>query len=158
MALALGGCSTVKPDNAGRPVDPMSTEQARGQVVDPTKQIARLAKLEDAYAAFSFSACNDQGEAPYRGVARLNFTIPAGQKADTYFDRIAAIMVANGWTDGPPPGYVTYGRVIHTGGVVAVMAPGPADGWANVELSGECRNMDDHHADGGFDWTKFPLT
>ncbi|MBJ7339299.1 hypothetical protein [Mycolicibacterium sp.] len=143
--------------NAERPADPLSTEQSRSQVVDPAKQITRLAKLQDAYAAFSFSSCNDQGDAPYKGVVRLNFTLPAGEKTDAYFDRIAATMAANGWTDGPPPGYVTYGRVIHTQGVVGVMAPGPADGWANVELSGECRNVDDHASDGGFDWTKFPL-
>jgi hypothetical protein len=140
-----------------QPAVPMSTAQARSQVTEPAQQIARLAKLEDAYAAFSFSSCNDQGEAPYRGVVRLNFTLPVGQNPDAYFDRIAATMVANGWTDGPPPGYVTYGRVIHTQGVVAVMGPGPAEGWANVELTGECRNMDDHKSDGGFDWTKFPL-
>ena len=147
----------MKPNNVDRPVDPMTTEQARSQVVEPAKQIARLAKLRDAYAAFSFSSCNDQGDPPFRGVVRLNFTLPSGQPADAYFAGIAVTMVANGWTDGPPPGYVTYGRVIHTKGVVGVMAPGPADGWANVELSGECRNMDDHADDGGFDWKKFSL-
>ena len=148
----------MKPNDVDRPPVPMSTEQARSQVVEPAKQIARLAKLEDAYAAFSFSSCNDQGEAPYKGVVRLNFTLPAAEKADAYFDRIAATMAANGWTDGPPPGFTSYGRVIHTQGVVGIMAPGPADGWANVELSGECRNMDAHKSDGGFDWKKFPLT
>jgi hypothetical protein len=144
-------------NDVDHPADPMSTQQARDQVTAPAKQIAQLAKLQDAYAAFSFSSCNDQGDPPYKGVVRLNFTLPPGQKADAYFDGIAATMVANGWTDGPPPNYVTYGRVIHRQGVVAVMAPGPAAGWANVELSGECRNMDRHDGDGGFDWTKFPL-
>ncbi|BDX34379.1 hypothetical protein TUM20985_49260 [Mycobacterium antarcticum] len=147
----------MKPNDVDQPANPMSTEQARNQVVEPAKQIARLAALQDAYAAFSFSSCNDQGAAPYRGVVRLNFTVTAGEKVDGYFDRIAATMVANGWIDGPPAGYASYGRVIHTAGVVGVMAPGPAEGWANVELSGECRNMDDHAGDGGFDWKKFPL-
>jgi hypothetical protein len=147
----------VKPNGDDRPANPMSTEQSRSQVVEPARQIARLANLDGAYAAFSFSSCNDQGQPPYRGVVRLNFTLPAGQPADAYFDRIASTMAANGWTDGPPPGYAGYGRVIHRQGVVGVLAAGPAAGWANVELSGECRNVDDHHADGGFDWTKFPL-
>ena len=55
---------------------------------------------------------------------RLNFTLPSGQPADAYFDGIAVKMVANGWTNGPPPGYETYGRVIHTKGVVGVMLQG----------------------------------
>ena len=97
---------------------------------------------------FAFESCNDQGEPPYRGVAEVGFLLPKDMEPEKYFAQIAKTMVGQGWTDGPPPGLKPFGTVIHKGGVMVIMAQHPTyreNGYA--QLSGECRNMVDHHND-----------
>ncbi|WP_262491075.1 hypothetical protein [Mycobacterium simiae] len=57
-------------------------------------------------------------------------------------------MVAGGWLSGMPPGQHLFGAVIHIDGVTADIGVSPflgADGA--VELSGECRNRNNHRND-----------
>ena len=67
-----GGTSTPPPP---APVKTQSNEDAMKQVVDPAKQIVKVAALQDVSGGFGFEACNDQGEPPYRG--RLEMGFPA---------------------------------------------------------------------------------
>lgn len=127
---------------------PMSDEEAMAQVVDPAKEIVRAAALQGVTGGFAFESCNDQGEPPYSGVAEVGFSLPKDMEPKKYFAQIAKTMVGRGWTDGPPPGKVPFGTVIHKGGVMAIMAQHPTyreNGY--VQLSGECRNMVDHRND-----------
>jgi len=130
------------------PDSPLSDRQAIAQVVDAARQIAKVAGLQDRSGGFSWESCNDQGDPPYRGRVDMTFAVPPGVDRDTYFDRIATTMVANGWVPGDPPGAHSTGTAIHRDGVVARIGVSPftgADGA--VQLFGECRNMTDHRAD-----------
>ncbi|WP_231987499.1 hypothetical protein [Mycobacterium sp. E2238] len=156
--LALGGCSFVNPhrQDIDHPANPLSDQQTRDQVIEPAKQIAQYAQLQDPAGRFDYSSCNDQGDPPYRGVVSMSFTLPNGQTdgppstadPNTSFQRIAATMVAHGWNDGPPPDWHSYGRVLNKDGVVAVMTQDPASGRGKLQLYGECRNMTNHRLDG----------
>ncbi len=136
------------PDPPKPSLAPMSDDEAMAQVVEPTKEIARVAGLQGITGGFSFESCNDQGEPPYRGVTQMNFSLPKDMEPEKYLQRIAKTMVAAGWTDGPPPGLKPFGTVIHKGPIMAIMAQDATyreEGY--VQVSGECRNMVDHHND-----------
>jgi hypothetical protein len=131
------------------PANPLSDEQTKSQVLDPAKQIATIANLQNVSGVFGWESCNDQGDPPYRGRVDMSFDVPAGAELNAYFEQIAATMIGHGWSDGPPPGKRPFGRVIHTDGVMAII--GKSSGTVkdgSVELSGECRNMGDHRHDG----------
>jgi len=158
VLLALGGCSLMSPHSkdVDHPVNPLSDQQTRDQVIEPAKQIARYAHLQDPGGRFDYSSCNDQGDPPYRGVVSMSFTMRADQSEgtqiagdpDTVFEQIAAAMVAHGWNDGPPPDWHSYGHILNKDGVVAVMTEDPVSGRGRIQLYGECRNMTNHRLDG----------
>jgi hypothetical protein len=143
-SFALAGCSILLPEGYGHHVDkPLTDEQSKSQVVEPAAQMARFAMLPDAFGHFWFGRCTPGGPPyppPYRGVVEMNYTIPVGMKADTFLDRIVAVMAARGWADGPSPGLNPVGRAINKGGVTAVMTADQQIGWGKVQLLGECRN------------------
>lgn len=146
-AVMLGGCSLVFP--AGHDLDhteqPLSDDQTRAQVVEPTKQIVTTAALQNVSGIFGWESCNDQGDTPFRGRVDVSFDPPPSVDEGAYFNQIAKTMVANGCSAGPPPGQYSFGAVIHKDGVTASI--GKSDGTrkvGSVELSGECRNMGDH--------------
>ena len=129
-------------------VETLSNDDAMKEVIDPTKQIVAIAALQDVSAGFAFEACNDQGQAPYRGRLDVGFRIPDGSTPDAYFKQIASTVVqqGNGWYDGPPPGKNPFGTVIHTDTVFAIIGQNPVakeDGY--IHVFGECRNMEDHN-------------
>jgi hypothetical protein len=134
------------------PAHPMSDEQTMAQVIEPAKQIAKAAGLQDVSGGFHMASCNDQGDPPYQGVVEMSFKMPIDERngypaevdPDTYFDQIARSMVAQGWHDGPPPGYHAYGRILHRDGVIANVSSDPNSGRGSIDLRGECRNMTDH--------------
>ncbi len=138
------------------PANPMSDQQTRDQVIEPAKQIASFAHLQDPGGRFDFSSCNDQGDPPYRGLVSMSFKwpmdeskgLPTQADPNSVFQQIATTMVAHGWNDGPPPDWHSYGRVLNKDGVVAVMTQGSVSGKGSIQLYGECRNMTNHRLDG----------
>lgn len=128
----------------------LSDEQTRAQVVEPAKQLVRAADLHDFTASFRFESCNDQNEAPYRGVATVNFTFPPAVTQQAYLDQVAATMLSLGWSEGPPPGKMPYGRVLHQDQMMAMLAPWPDHpSTGSVKIYGECRNLTDQRQQGG---------
>lgn len=127
----------------------LTDEQAMAQVIDPAREIVRVAGLRDVTGGFMFEACNDQGRPPYRGHVEMSFAIPAGADPDGYFRQIAAALVAQGWNDGPPAGMCPFGEVVHTPTVMAVICRASGNAArGSVQVSGECGNMTDHRSDG----------
>lgn len=128
----------------------LNDEQTRAQVVEPAKQIVQAAQLHDFTASFRFESCNDQNEAPYRGVAEVVFTFPADADQQAYIDHIAVTMTGLGWSEGPPAGKMPYGRVLHQGQLMAIMAPEPDHPrFGSIDIYGECRNLTDQRAQDG---------
>jgi hypothetical protein len=126
----------------------MSDEQTRAQVVDPAKRLVQSVGLQLRGAGFRFSACTDQGVAPFRGLVEMGFTFPVGADKNAYIDKIIAAMTADGWSDGAPPGKKPYGRAMHMGEVMALVSPNPDHPDRGiVEIYGECRNATDHSGD-----------
>lgn len=126
----------------------LSDQEATAQVVEPARQIARAAGLQDVTGGFAFESCNDQGAPPFRARVDMSFAIPAGVEPDDYFEGIAVTMVRHGWADGPPPGMCPTGMVIHTATVMAIIGRAAVTGRGAVQLCGVCRNMTDHRHDG----------
>ncbi|WP_371877829.1 hypothetical protein, partial [Mycobacterium kansasii] len=150
MVLLLGGCSPMYPfaHDADHPEHPLSDEQAMAQVIEPAKQITKVAGLRDVSGGFSWESCNDQGDPPYRGRVDMTFNVPPGIDHSAYFEQVAATMVAHGWSSGAPSGQHLFGTAIHNDGVMATIGVSPflgADGAS--ELSGECRDMNNHRTD-----------
>ncbi|WP_083066021.1 hypothetical protein [Mycobacterium arosiense] len=130
------------------PAQPLSDAQSIAQVVEPAKQIAKVARLQDVSGGFSWESCNDQGDPPYRGRVDMTFAVPPGVDRNSYYQQVANTMVGNGWSAGAPPGEHEFGTVINKSGVMASIGVSPfagADGA--VQLFGECRNMNNHRAD-----------
>lgn len=153
VTVVLGGCSKMNPfgQDPQHPTDPLSDEQTKAQVLEPARQIATVASLQNVSGVFGWESCNDQGDPPFRGRVDVSFDVPPGADRNAYFAQIATTMIAHGWSDGPPPGKKPFGRVIHTGSVMAII--GKSSGTVkdgSVELSGECRNMGDHRHDGSW--------
>lgn len=127
----------------------LSDAEAMAQVIDAAREIVRVAGLADVTGAFVFESCNDQGEPPYRGRVDMSFALPEGVVAEAVFQRIAASMVAHGWSAGPPPGSCPFGVVVHTDSVMAVIGRAcgsPARGA--VQVWGRCGTMTVHRRDG----------
>lgn len=126
----------------------MTDEQTRAQVVDPAKRLVQAVGLQLRGADFRFSACTDQGVAPFRGLVEMGFTFPDGADKDAYLDEIITAMSADGWRDGPPAGKKPYGRAMHQGDVMALVSPNPDHPDRGiVEIYGECRNAAAHSGD-----------
>lgn len=155
LAFITGGCTPMndRPMNDRTPptssAAPLSDEEAWSELTALGRRIVTVAGLSGVDAGFSFTSCNDQGGPPYQGSLEIGFAIPAGRTWDAYFDRIAAAMRADGWSDGSPPGTSYVGRALSRRGIVAQFRPPTAyDPKGVVHLYGECRNMTDHHDDG----------
>lgn len=126
----------------------MSDEQTRAQVVDPAKRLVQSVGLQLTGASFRFSACTDQGVAPFRGRIGMGFTFPAGVDKQAFIDKIIAAMIADGWSDGAPPGKKPYGHALHMGEVMALVSPNPDHPDRGlIDILGECRNAADHSGD-----------
>lgn len=139
-------------NRAAQPPEPLSEEQAKAQVIDPAKQIAKVTDLPDLSGTFEWESCNDQGDPPYRGRVDMLFTVPAGVDRQAYFQQIAATMAGqSGWSAGPPPGMRPFGAAVHKDGVMVIIGEsGTVGHHGSIRLFGECRNMQDHHNDNGF--------
>lgn len=125
--------------------DPASMQQ----VIDPAKEFVVLNRLQHVSGSFGWVACGGQGEALYYGEARVYFRMPKDMDAQRYAGKIAQMMVSHGWMDGPAPGDRSFGTLVHTNEVRAIITGGDRDNpeTGQVQLLGECRNTTDHRAD-----------
>ncbi|ORB88263.1 hypothetical protein [Mycobacterium persicum] len=98
VVFVLRGCSLIYPfaNDADHPEHPLADEQAMAQVIEPAKQIAKIAGLQDVPGGSSWESCNDQGDPPYRGRVDMTFIVPLGIDHSAYFEQVAATMVAHG--------------------------------------------------------------
>lgn len=126
----------------------LSDADAMAQVVDAARAIVRAAGLADVTGAFLFESCNDQGEPPYCGRVDMSFALPEGAAPESVFEQIAAAMMAQGWSDGPPPGSCPFGVVVHTDSVMAVIGGACGEARGSVGVRGLHYTMTDHRGDG----------
>jgi hypothetical protein len=153
-AFALTGCFPTLPNfpNPGPPdppIVPLSDDASMKQVIEPAKQFAQLNELEDVSGGFGWVACGGQNEALYYGQVEMSFLLPKGIDEKQYIRQIAKTMVANGWTDGPPRGDRSFGTLVHTDHVRAIITGGNFNVRERgaIQLLAQCRNTNDHRDD-----------
>jgi hypothetical protein len=127
---------------------------ARAQVVDAARDIVNALHGEVTEATFSYESCNDQGEAPFRGVVNLRFWMPGvphNQAADP--QAVIKGLVADGWSTDSD--FKSHGPTLKKNGVniILTIAPQPPPAitlgsHVGVKVDGECRDMSDHRTDG----------
>ena len=146
IGLALSGCAEVH--------HPISPQQARAQVVDAARDIVNAVHGQVTEATFSYESCNDQGEPPFRGVAKVSFWVP-GVAHDEPADPQTVIkaLVADGWsTDSDFKSHSPTLRKNNVNIILTVPPRPPAGiqlkGHAWVDVDGECRDTSDHRTDG----------
>src|SRR6201988_4672334 len=98
----------------------MPPSQARTQVVDAARDIVQALHADVTEATFSYESCNDQGEAPFRGVVALSFWMPGAphnQAADP--QTVIEGLVAGGWS--PDSDFVSHGPTLRKNGVNIIL-------------------------------------
>jgi len=146
IGVMLGGCADVVRH-------PMSPQQARSQVVDAARDMVSALHAEVTEARFSYESCNDQGDAPFRGVVKLSFWVPGvphDQPADP--QNVIQALVADGWsTDSQFISHAPTLRKSDVNAIVNVVPRPPVDIQLNshvgVKIDGECRDTFDHRKD-----------
>ncbi|ETB18324.1 hypothetical protein MAA44156_02751 [Mycobacterium avium subsp. avium] len=146
VSLLLSGCSEVR--------NPIAPPQARAQVIAAARDIVQALHAEVTEANFSYESCNDQGEAPFRGVVNLSFWMP-GVPHNQAVDPQAVIkgLVADGWSTDSD--FVSHGATLKKNGVIVILTIAPQAGPSTVyhrhvgaDINGECRDTTDHRTDG----------
>lgn len=140
LAALVSGCGLMNLE-ADSVSNPMTPEQSKAQVVDAAREIVGALGLHVVEAFVWHSSCNDQGDAPFKGAARIAYP-PAASFAES--DAQIATMVRHlqslGWTGDPD--FRSHGTVLQKDNVVAVF--GPQDVSVpnrDIELFGECRDV-----------------
>ncbi|WP_203452851.1 hypothetical protein, partial [Mycolicibacterium sp. CBMA 293] len=139
-ATLLAGCDTVN-SLANGVTNPMTPEQSRSQVVDAATDVSHLIAKPVKSANFSRSACNDQGEAPFRGIVTIFYQPPADpQAAEAAFDDMTQRLRGGGWAADSD--FKSHATTLKKGGVNSVLTPADASvAVVMVTLYGECRDM-----------------
>lgn len=141
----LSGCAEVP--------DPISPEQARSEVIDAARDITAILHAEVAEAKFRYESCNDQGEAPFRGVVQLILWLrgtPHNQTVDP--DQVLRPLIANGWSTDSE--FVSHSPTLQRGpiNIIVDVTPTPPagktiGGHVGIGVNGQCRDTFDHRTD-----------
>jgi hypothetical protein len=146
--LAVGRLHSSPTDAVERLGRTATDGQTKTEVIEQTKHIVAIARLQHATAGYLLMSCKDRDDPPYQGVVYMNFTLPDDARPDTYFQTIADAMVARGWNMGLPPNQHLYGKTLSKDGVIAILyrdSDYPNRGIGR--LYGQCRNIDNHRGD-----------
>ena len=139
-ATLLAGCGAVK-SVTNNVSNPMTPEQSKAQVVDAAHDVARAVAQPVVSASFSHSSCNDQGEAPFRGVVDVFYAAPTDPASATAaFNDMTQRLQGDGWA--ADSGFQSHGTTLKKEGVDAVLYPADASvAKVHIVLYGECRDV-----------------
>ncbi|MGH7226301.1 MAG: hypothetical protein ACRELF_24055 [Gemmataceae bacterium] len=146
--LAVGRLHSSPADFLDHPRHIATDDQTKTEVVEQAKHIVAIARLQKPTAGYLLMSCRDHDDPPYQGAIFMNFTLPTDARAHSYFQAIAAAMVARGWNQGLPPNQHVNGKALSKDGVTAILyqdSDYPNRGIAR--LYGQCRNMNNHRGD-----------
>ena len=150
MSLALGAGYLVingsSVSGADHPAEPLTDDQAAGQVVGSARQIVSAAQLREVTGGYIFLSCKNEDEPPYQAAAYLNFRLPQVNSVK-YLREISAVMVAHGWKQAPSLAE-HFGKKLTKDGVTSVFYRNTDKrDFGTMHLYGECRTMADHRND-----------
>ncbi len=146
--LLVGRLHSTPSDVLNHPVNPVTDDQSKAQVVESARRIVTVTGLQAVSAGYLLMSCKDRANPPYQGAIYLTFALPAAARADTYFPAIAASLVSHGWTEGVPHNDHAYGRTLSKDAVTVIFYRQDDDPSLGVlRIYGQCRNMNDHRND-----------
>lgn len=120
----------------------MTPEESQTQVVAAARDIITTLDLKGASAHFSRQSCNDQAEAPFRGVVGIAYEhAPTLEESQAEIQRMIAALKEHGW--GGPSDFHTHAAAVSKHGATAVFDPySPVqEAGGSVIVYGECRDM-----------------
>jgi hypothetical protein len=141
LAIALQSCTTIRNLSEGV-THPMTPEESRAQVINAARDVATTLALKGASATFARDSCNDQAEAPFRGIVGLGYDhAPTLEASQAEIQHMVAMLKQHGW--GGPAGFHTHAPALSKQGVTAVFdAYSPIqNAGGSVSFYGECRDM-----------------
>jgi len=141
VAALVSGCDVVSSVKNEGVSNPMTPEESKTQVVGAAKAIVGALDLHVVEAYFWHSSCNDQGEPPFRGEARIAYPpAPTFEQSDAEIGAMVQRLQSLGWTGDPD--FHSHGTVLKKDSVVAVFGPQNASvPTRSIELFGECRDV-----------------
>ncbi len=146
--LSVNRLHSTPSDVLDHPANPVTDEQSKAQVVEPARQIVSVTGLQTASAGYLLMSCKNRDDPPYQGAVYLTFGLPAGERADTYFDALASALRTHGWAEGPPPNNHALAKAFSQDAVtVTIYRDNDDPGVGVVRVYGQCRNMSDHRHD-----------
>jgi hypothetical protein len=135
-------------DAGEHPSRTATDEQSKTEVVDQARFIVAVAGLQNATAGYLLMSCKNRDDPPYQGAVYMNFAFPADARADEYFRRIAATMVAHGWTERPPPNRALVGKTFAKNGITALLyQDSDSEKHGVARIYGHCNNMTNRRGD-----------
>jgi hypothetical protein len=140
VATLVSGCGSM--NSKGNSVqNPLTPEQSKAQVVDSARDIVGTLRLQPVAVTFYRSSCNDQHEAPFRGVVSIDFPKAATfEQSDAEVAAMTQQLQAGGWTGDAD--FKSHGTALKKNNIVAVFAPQNASTPnRSITLYGECRDM-----------------
>lgn len=148
LFLAIGRLHSSVADAVEHPGRAASDEETKAEVVDQARRIVAIARLQQATAGYLLMSCKNRDDPPYQGAVYMNFTLPADASPATYFQNLAAAMVANGWSEGIPPNQHLLGRMLSKDGDTAIVYQDSDSSNRGVaRIYGQCRDMNNHRGD-----------
>jgi hypothetical protein len=142
LPLTLAGCGDIV-------LDPISPQQARAEVVDAARDIVTTLHADVVWARFSYESCNDQGEPPFRGEAKVSFWMPGiSHDQPVNPQTVIKALVADGWSTDSD--FISHAPTLRKDkvNIILTVAPRPAgNGHAWVDVDGQCRDTFDHRKD-----------
>lgn len=146
--LAVDRLHSTPADALEHPAEPVSDDQSRSQVIQPTKHIVTVTGLHTTSAGYSFMSCKNRDEPPYQGAIYLTFAVPAAMQSDSYLAGVVATLVGRGWTEGVSPNNHAFATTLTKDAVTVIVYRHDDDPRLGVlRVYGECRNMHNHRRD-----------
>ena len=144
--LSLQRLRASAEDSIEHPARPLGDAQAMAQVVEPTRQIEGIARLQRPSAGYILLSCKNETDPPYQGAVVANFELPPDPLG--YYQGIADAMTTRGWSQGPAPNRDMPARLLTKDGVTAIFARDSDDiRIGTLRVYGECRDTSDHRRD-----------
>jgi hypothetical protein len=141
LAITLQSCTTIRNLSEGV-THPMTPEESRAQVINAARDVATTLALKGASATFARDSCNDQAEAPFRGLVGLRYDhAPTLDASQAEIQQMVAVLKQHGW--GGPGDFHTHAPALSKPGVTAVFdAYSPIQNAGGfITIYGECRDM-----------------
>jgi hypothetical protein len=141
VTVTLQSCGALRNYSEGVS-HPMTPEESRTQVVDAARDIVATLGLKGVSGHFSRESCNDQAEAPFRGIVGIAYDHASTlEESRAEIQRMLAVLRQHGWSD---EGNVhTHSPFLTKQGVTAVFdAYSPVQNFGgSIGIHGECRDM-----------------